>query len=206
MKEYNDPTLPPSSPGDLFQDLSKLSVNQDFDELTTQTDYVYIPLRKPNRQCFIRTSPKEEHRVQLAMLEIDAGTGGDRQLFIVLPSILPDVADLPGLSQRIVILGVARPENTPFLWPLKTPNEKNGKKDSWGRSALEIARLATDKWIRVTPSLSMGCYVPTIATAKWPEPQWPDLAMNELLRRAVGEKGVIQDLHHPAIRALRGEI
>ena len=190
---------------DLFADLSQLAVNQNFDELTTQTDFVHIPIRKPNRQCFIRVSPEERHRVQLAMLELDTGTGGDRPLFIVLPSILPAVADLPGISPRIVMLAVARPESTPFLWPIKTPNEKGGRKDAWSRSALEIARRAMTEWLRVAPNMAMGCYVATIAKASWPEPKWPELTMNEMLRRAVGEEGVIQTLDHPALKALRGE-
>jgi len=190
---------------DPFADLSNLSVNQNFDELTAETDFVHIPIRKPNKQCFIRVSPEDKHRVSLAMLELDAGTGGDRELFIVHPTILPSVADLPGLSQRVVVLSVARPESTPFLWPIKTPNEKSGRKDGWSRSALEIARRAQKEWIRVTPNMPMGCYVATVAKATWPEPKWPDLTMNEMLRRAVGESGVIMAADHPAIKALRGE-
>jgi hypothetical protein len=191
--------------GDLFDDLDKLAVDQNFDELTTEIDFVHIPIRKPNKQCFIRVSPEERHRLRLAMLELDTGTGGDRELFIVHPSILPAVADLPGLSQRIVMLCVARPESTPFLWPIKTPNEKSGRKDAWSRSALEIARRAIKDWIRVTPNLAMGCYVATVAKASWPEPKWPELSMNEMLRRAVGEDGVITTHDHAAIKALRGE-
>jgi hypothetical protein len=190
---------------DLFDDLSQLTVAQNFDELTAETDFVYIPIRKPKKQCFIRVSPEERHRVQLAMLEIDVGTGGDRELFIVHPTILPVVSDLPGLSQRIVMLCVARPENSPFLWPIKTPNEKTGRKDSWSRSALEVARRAQREWLRVTPNMAMGCYVATVAKATWPEPNWPELPMSEMLRRALGEAGVIAGTDHPAIKALRGE-
>jgi hypothetical protein len=190
---------------DLFDDLSQLAVGQNFDELTAQTDYVHIPIKKPNKQSFIRVSPDEKHRVELAMLELDAGAGGDRQLFVVHPSILPAVADLPGLDQRIVLLCVARPENTPFLWPLKAPKAKNGRKESWSLSALEIARRAMKEWLRVTPNMAMGCYVATISKANWPEPKWPDLTMNDMLRRALGDGGVITSIDHPAIKALRGE-
>ena len=188
----------------LFDDLSLLAVDQSFDELTAETQFVHIPMRKPNKQCFIRVSPQDQHRIQLAMLELDGGTG-DRELFIVHPTILPTVSDLPGLSQRIVMLAVARPENTPFLWPIKTPNEKSGRKDSWGRSALEVARLAMKSWLRVTPNMAMGSYVATVAKAEWPEPKWPELTMNEMLKLAVGEAGVITAADHPALKKLRGE-
>ncbi len=70
---------------------------------------------------------------------------------------------------------------------------------------MEIARRAMTAWIRVTPSMPMGCYVATVAKATWPEPKWPDLTMNEMLRRAVGDEGVITSVDHPAIKALRGE-
>jgi hypothetical protein len=53
--------------------------------------------------------------------------------------------------------------------------------------------------------MQMGCYIATIAAAEWPEPKWPDLTMNEMLKLAVGEAGVITTLDHLAIKTLRGE-
>lgn len=117
----------------------------------------------------IRVFLAPEHRVQLAMLEIDAGTGGDRELFIFPPTILPAVSDLPGIRPRVLMLCVAKPEFTPLRWPIKTPKERSGRKDTWSRSALEIARLAMKNWLRVTPVVSMGSYMATVAKANWPE-------------------------------------
>ena len=205
-------TLPqesnPSTPKpDLFADLSALAVNQSFDELTAAVDYCSIPLRKPGKQCFIRVSPDERHRITVAMLELEAATGGDRELFIIHPSVLPDIVDLPSISQRMIILYVMRPENTPALWPIRMPKENSGRKDTWARSALRGCTAGHEGLAkRVSPNMQLGGYIAHVAKAEWPEPVWPDLAMEELLRRAVGDEGVITSATHPAIKALRGEV
>jgi len=189
---------------DLFDNLDKLAVDQSFDALTTKVDFVHIPHRKPNKQSFIRVSPDPAHRIQLAMLEVESGVGGDKELFVVLPEVVPGIADLPGLSHRLVVLAVARPENSPFLWPIKLPNESGRSTGNWGHSAMEIARQAKTQWLRVSANLQMGCYVATVATADWPEPKWPELTMSEMLRRSFGESGIIQTVDHPVVRTLRG--
>lgn len=204
----NQPTdLKPvnSNPQDVFADLSKLTLNQSFDALTSNPDYVLIPVHKPGKQSFIRVSPDPKHAVQLAALEVDAGAGGDRELYIVQPNVVSALADLSGLSNRLVVLCVARPENDPFLWALKLPSGTSRQGQRWAHSALEIARRAKAEWVRVESKVLMGCYVAHPASAKWPDPVWPDLDMGELLRRGFGEKFVIDSPQHPVVRALRGE-
>jgi hypothetical protein len=104
----------------------------------------------------------------------------------------------------MLVLAVSRPENSPFLWPLRLPNNTTGRNDGWALSALDIARQAEQKWLRVMPKMEMGCYVATVATADWPEPEWPDLSFPQLLERSFGGN-LIEDLSHPAIKTLRGE-
>ena len=188
-----------------FANLDQLALPQNFDSLATKVKYSCIPCRKPGKQSFVRVSPKPEHRGTFAMLEIDAGFGTDREQFLVTPELMSALADLPGLSPRMLILAVSRPENSPFLWPLKLL-ETSGLKNGWNVSALDIAKQAEQDWLRVMPNMAMGCYTATVATADWPEPEWPpSLSFGEILERAFGAGNVITDLSHPAVKALRGE-
>ena len=188
-----------------FANLDQLALPQNFDSLATTVEYSYIPCRKPGKQSFVRVSPRPEHRRNFALLEIGAGFGSDQEQFLVVPELMSALADVPGLSPRKLVLAVSRPENSPFIWALRLPNNNTGRKDSWAFSALDIAEQAEKKWLRVMPNMSMGCYVATIATADWPEPEWPPLSFSEILERAFGAGNVITDLSHPALKALRGE-
>ena len=187
-----------------FENLADLSLPQDFDSLTAQIEYSVIPCKKPGKQSFVRVSPNLEHRGTFAMLDINSGFGSDREQFLVLPELMSALSDLPGLSAYLISLGGSRPENSPFLWPRRLPNNNTGRNDAWALSALDIAKQAEQKWLRVKAEMQMGCYVATIATADWPEPEWPDLTFAQLLERSFGGN-IIEDLSHPAIKALRGE-
>jgi len=187
-----------------FENLADLSLPQDFDSLTAQIEYSVIPCKKPGKQSFVRVSPNPDHCGDFAILEINAGFGTDREQFLVVPPLMPALSDLPGLSAYRLVLAVARPENSPFLWPLRHPNNNTGRNDAWAHSALGIAKQAEQKWLRVRAEMQMGSYVATIATAEWPEPQWPDLTFLQLLERSFSGN-IIRDLTHPAIKALRGE-
>ncbi|MGE4615298.1 MAG: hypothetical protein AAEJ46_13265 [Planctomycetota bacterium] len=187
-----------------FENLADLSLPQDFDSLTAQTEYSYIPCRKPGKQSFVRVSPEPGHRGNFAILEINTEFGSEREQFLVVPQLMSALSDLPGLTASKLALAVSRPENSPFLWRLRLPNNNTGRNDAWALSALDIAKQAEQKWLRVKAEMQMGCYVATVATAAWPEPQWPDLTFSQLLERSFGGN-IITDLSHPAIKALRGE-
>jgi hypothetical protein len=202
--------MPSNNPGgeqkksNPFENLAALSLPQDFDSLTAPIQYSVIPCKKPGRQAFVRVSPKPEHRGNFAMLDINSGFGSDREQFLVVPQLMPALSDLPGLSAYKLVLAVARPENSPFLWPQRLPNINTGRTDSWAHSAMEIAEKAEHKWLRVIAKIEMGSYASVVATADWPEPEWPDLTFSQLLERSFGGN-IITDLSHPAIKALRGE-
>jgi len=186
-----------------FANLADLALPQNFDSLTASIEYSIIPCRKPSKQAFVRVSPNPEHHGTFALLEIDSGNNIEKEMFLVTPELMSALADVPGLSARRLVLGVSRPENSPFLWPLKLPNN-SGRKEGWSLSALDIAKQAEHKWLRVMPNMQMGCYVATVATADWPEPEWPDLPFSQLLERSFGGN-IITDVSHPAIKTLRGE-
>jgi len=76
----------------------------------------------------------------------------------------------------------------------------------WHESAIEAARLAEKDWLRPVADMAAGQYVPYIAAANLPEPEWPDdLTMRDYLRLAFKDR-FVKDTDHIVLRKLRGEI
>jgi hypothetical protein len=66
--------------------------------------------------------------------------------------------------------------------------------------------MAVKGWIRITANMSLGAYEIFEATSKQiPDPQWPELAFQQILRVAFKDR-FITALDHPVLRRLRGEV
>jgi hypothetical protein len=59
------------------------------------------------------------------------------------------------------------------------------------------------KWVRVKANMSLGAYEMTESTAAIPDPEWPDLPFQELLRIGFKKK-LIDRLDHAVVKRLRG--
>jgi len=55
------------------------------------------------------------------------------------------------------------------------------------------------------PNMSSGSYDVYRATGKFPEPEWPKLTFNELLRIAFRNR-IIEDFNQPVLQKLTGEL
>src|SRR5262245_41533325 len=77
-----DPSTPTEAP-DPF-DLEALTLTQDFMETAgAKKLLITVPVRKPNRQEFVRVHPLTDFRRQLALLKWE----DDREYFVVTPAI-----------------------------------------------------------------------------------------------------------------------
>jgi hypothetical protein len=61
------------------------------------------------------------------------------------------------------------------------------------------------RWVRVAANLHNGCYDVCEATAKLPEPTWPEEDLRAFLHIAFKDR-YVRDLDHPVLRRLRGEV
>jgi hypothetical protein len=95
-------------------------------------------------------------------------------------------------------------QGTVFLWPIRLPN-KNGHIDTWSKSAHAAAKLATTHWTRVRANTSSKRYETFVATGKIPEPNWPEITMENVLEAAFCER-YIDSLDHVVIRRLKGYV
>jgi hypothetical protein len=198
-------TLTPSTPSanseppatDLFADLGRLRLSQDFAATVgVKKALLTIPVRKPAKEWFIRTNP--DLRIETCVLELKE----DRETYLVAPSLWPELAAEATFGPRALFVAMTR-QNVLFVWPIRLPGS-DGKIDDWNRSALEAAAMAESKWIRVVSNQQLGAYGVFTASGEWPEPDWPEIPLNELLRIAFKGR-VIDSLDHPVLRRLRGE-
>jgi hypothetical protein len=175
-----------------------LRLSQNFAETVgVKKTIVTVPVRKPNRQDFVRVHPSDEYRLETAVLELKE----ERETYLVDPALWPV---LPGeLTPKVLFTTVNR-QGVLTLWPVRLTGD-DGRLDDWNASALEAAEMARKGWVRVTANMSLGAYEVYEATGDLPAPDWPDMALAEILE--VAFKGhYVTEIDHPVIRRLRGEL
>lgn len=177
-------------------DLGALRLSQDFAaQIGVRKALTTIPVRKPDRQWFVRVHPDPAYRLETAVLELKE----DNETYLLAPQLR---AELPGEIVAKVLLTAITRQGNPFLWPIRLPDEM-GKLDEWNRSAAEAAKLAEGQWIRLAANRTLGAYETFVATGDLPEPEWPDKPFQELVRIAFRDR-YIDSLDHPVVKRLRG--
>jgi hypothetical protein len=155
-----------------------------------------VPVRKPNRQDFVRVhSDPRYHLTPIATIEVKE----DREVYLVTP----DMAQaLLGEFSTVTLFTTINRQGTLHLWPVKLPTPE-GRQNEWHRSAAEAAERAMKKWVRVTASMSLGAYEIFEASGDLPEPVWPDIPFEEILKIAFRDHYVDRD-NHPLVQRLLG--
>jgi hypothetical protein len=185
-------TLDPFNPAALRLDQSYADTVGVKKLLTT------VPVRKPNRQDFVRVHPDPIFRLTpAAIIEVKE----DREVYLVTPNM---ARALPGEFTTATLYLTINRQGVLHLWPVKLPNP-DGKHNEWHRSAAEAAERAMRKWVRVTSSMSLGAYEIFEASGDLPEPVWPDLSLEEILKIAFRER-IVDCANHPLVQRLRGVV
>jgi hypothetical protein len=177
-------------------DPDKLRLNQDFTKLMeVKKELLTIPVRKPNKQEFIRVHPERSYQLETAVLEFKE----DRETYLVDKSLWGELSH--EIIPKILFTTITR-QGVLMLWPVRLHGQ-DGRLDQWNESALGIAEIAKTKWVRVVSNMSLGAYEPYIATGNLPEPEFPTLTFKNILETAFRDK-YVQDPDHPVIKRLRG--
>ena len=156
-----------------------------------------VPVRKPGRQDFFRVHPGEDWRLETVILELKE----ERETYLVDRDLW---GHLPSELTPKVLYTVINRQGVLMLWPIRLPGE-DGRHDAWNRCALEAAEMAQKNWIRVAANMSLGAYDVYEAKAEIPDPEWPEITFQEILRLAFKDR-FIRSLDHPVVRRLLGEI
>jgi len=188
----------PSNTGQNPFDPSRLRLSQNFAEMVgVKKALLTVPVRKPSRQDFVRVHPGEDYRLETAALELK----DEREVYLVDRALWHE---LPGEIVPKVLFTTINRQGVLTLWPIRLPGE-DGRHDEWNRSALEAALMAQSRWIRVAANMSLGAYEVYEAVADLPDPAWPEVSFQEILKIAFKAR-FIADLDHPVIRRLRGDM
>jgi hypothetical protein len=180
-------------------DPNSLRLNQNFTEMVgVKKLCTTVPVRKPNKQDFVRVRRDPSHRLSpAAVVELKE----DREVFLITPAM---ALELPGEFSTVTLFTAINRQGVLQLWPVKLPGP-DGRQMEWHRSAAEAAELAMDKWIRVTANMSLGAYDVFEATANLPDPNWPELPFEEILKIAFRDH-IIDSVDHPVVQRLRGSM
>jgi hypothetical protein len=151
--------------------------------------------RKPNRQEFVRVRPGVEWRLETGVYEDKV----NREVYLVRPDLWHE---LPGEVFSVCLFVAMNRQSDLILWPCKLPGP-DGRSNRWNESALDAARHAECKWVRLAANMTAGQYDRYEALGELPEPEWPDLSLTEILESCFRGR-FINSPDHPVIRALRG--
>jgi hypothetical protein len=179
-------------------DINSLRLSQDFESIAgLKKILATVPVRKPDRQSWIRVHPDPTMSLQTAILEFKEERSTylvDRQLWGELPNELtPKI-----IFTAIDTLGLV------FLWPIKMAGP-DGRLDEWNQSAMKGALEAQKQWVRIAADQAKGAYDIYYGQIQRPEPHWPDKTFQELLQIAFKDR-FIRSMDHPVILRLQGKI
>ena len=178
--------------------LANLRLSQDFaSAIGVKKRITTVPVRKPNRQEFVRVHPDATYRLDTAVVELKA----ERETYVVAPSLWSEIGG--ELIPKCLLLTMTR-QNVLILWPIRLPG-KDGRIDQWNQSAMIAAERATRCWVRVASDRHLGAYELFEAPADLPDPEWPEISFQEILDIAFRDRQ-IDDINHWVLKQLRGEI
>jgi hypothetical protein len=190
MSDYEDDKPSPFNP-------AALRLDQAFaDTVGVKKLLTTVPVRKPNRQDFVRVHPDPDYRLgPAATIEVKE----DREVYLITPGM---AQALPGEFSLVTLFTTINRQGTLHLWPVKMPLP-DGRQNEWHRSAAEAAECAIKKWVRVTSSMSLGAYEIFEASGGLPEPVWPDISFQEILQIAFRDR-IVDRADHPLVQRLQG--
>lgn len=178
-------------------DLAKLRITPEMMEgAAVKKLLTTVPVRKPNAQDFIRVRRELPYRETLALIELR----DERETFVIDLNAVPELRNECFFATCFTAITRT---GTLFLWPVKVP-ASDGKALEWHTSAAVAAQHAMKGWVRVKADMGLGAYVIYEAAGSIPEPEWPDLSFDEILRLAFKDK-IVRSLEHPVVKRLRGE-
>jgi hypothetical protein len=183
-------------PADPFADLSAIRLGQDFDaELGVKRLLLRVPVRRPDRQEWVRVRPGGEWRLEVSALEFRE----DRDWYLVLqPARSVLLSDLVSVRLHLAI----NRQGEVFFWPVKLSTD--GRRNPWLETAMDACRVAETRWVRIVPA--RGAY--SVFVAECPDladPEWPPDDLNDLLRLAFRDR-LVDRADHPVVERLAGRI
>jgi hypothetical protein len=164
--------------------------------IATEKLLLNVPVRKPTRENWVRTSADMETWRAWPLIELKE----DAEVYLVAQSLHAQLAGEPAFVAARLVPSVTD-GGVAFFWPIRLP-DASGKINSWHESARRAAEAARDRWVRIVANRALGGY--DVMTASFDrEPLWPKETQTELLKVAFRDR-MIDSLDHPVVKRLRG--
>jgi len=196
LKRAKRPEIQKSGKGADAFNVENLRLPQNYQKLIgVKKALLTVPVLKPNRQEFFRVHSDKDFCLETEILELKE----DRESYLVDSDLW---AELPGEIIPKILFTTINRQGVLRLWPIRLPGE-DGRLDAWNQSALEAAEIAKKKWIRLASKISLGAYEVFEASGDLPEPEWPDVTFQEILKIAFKDHK-IDSMDHLVIGRLRG--
>jgi hypothetical protein len=157
-----------------------------------------FPVRKPKRTEFFKTHTDPNMRLPTTVF-IDRD---DRDTVFYVPPAMRGA--LLGEAKSVLLLPTITTQNVVMIWPITLPLD-DGRRNDWLETAREAADLGRTDWVRMPADMALGAYRVYRAEGALPEPQWPDMPLNDMLAIAFKDRIIDRD-DHPIVRRLRGLI
>ena len=167
------------------------------DEPASKQVIFTIPVRRPDAQIHCRVRAGEDWRLTTDALELK-GDHNRGEIYLVAPELRKGLAR--ELRKMTLFICIDRFEQI-FVWPMKL---EDGRKNLWLSSSMDCAHLAMKSWTRIVPNYRLGGYEAYAATANLPDPAWPALSLQDILKIAFKDRH-IKAPDHDVLRQLRGE-
>jgi hypothetical protein len=190
--------MPDDNKPSVFDNLDTLRLSQDFrDNIGVTKVLTTIPVRKPNRQEFVRVRDDDAYRLEAGIIELQ----DERETYLLAPEVreqMPDEWKPVRLTTFITRQGVVG------IWPMKLPDP--ARPMAWHSSAIQAADRAARDWVKLIPNMNLGAYEFHVATGELGEPEWPEHTFAQLLEIAFNDGRYISDMEHPVIQRLLGRV
>ena len=199
QKDLHDfAAIPCTDPADPFNP-DALRLDQSYlEQAVAKKVLTTVPVKRPNRQDFVRVHPDADHRLLAILVELRE----ERETYIVLPAYAQEIEE--SLRSLYTLYLAINRQRVLFLWPVKLPRP-DGRQSEWHLSGIEAAEKAMKSWIRVSANMALGAYETSLAENQSVDPEWPEMSFFDILR--IGFKNrVVDRSDHPLIQKLRGII
>jgi hypothetical protein len=175
-------------------DPANLTLRQDFNEtIGVKKALIRVPVRKPNKQDFIRVRPEPEYRIDTMVLEVKE----DREYFLVAPALH---AELMGEAVPMTLFTAIDRTGSPFLLPVKITTDATRRGNHWPDSLRACCELGMKSWVRIVADMAAGGYQAMVASANLPDPEWPEASLHALLKLAFGSNMIDRPDHDVVLR------
>jgi hypothetical protein len=180
-------------------DLNALRLEQNFEEIVgAQPVIAAVAVRKPRAQEWFRVHPAENWRLPTTILQLKE----ERDSYLIHPKLRPQLWEE---IQPIRLYTAISRQNEVFIWPIRL-SKGDGKIDRFIETDLAAVKAAERSWTRRYWIAEANMHKILIAKNLSEEPLWPtDVDFREIIKIAFKDR-FIDDLAHPVLKRLRGEL